>query len=135
MSFQDERVQFAAVIAATAIYLALGQLTPDATDLLSAGEPPPPGDDPLPTYLLLIVATGAAFAPRRWREVAPLAGVATAVAVIVLLLATLMAGRIPGVLTGSSGVVWQVLIGLYVMHFLCLSIGFAIFWMIRRPTP
>lgn len=127
MSLREDRVQFAALVAAMAVYLALGQLDASAEDA--------PGDDPVPTYLLLVVAAGVAFAPGRWREVAPLAGIATAVVVVVQTFATVLAGRIPGVLARDTGETWQVLIGIYVMHFLCLSIGFAIFKMMKRRAP
>ena len=84
------------------------------------------GTTPIGSLMLMLVFTGTAFAPTRWREVGPLAGIATAVLAGVLTIGTLVAGR-GSILLRPIGEIGSILFGLYLVNFICFSAGYAVF--------
>ena len=133
MTFRDERTQFACVVILIAIYVGISVYGGGSStgELGQARAPQLQGQIPVVTLLLMLIATGIAFAPDRWRGVAPFAGISTAVLVVLPSAWSLLQGETPGIFARPFGEASQALMGLYVLNFICLSIGYGLFRLLK----
>jgi hypothetical protein len=126
--YRDDRVQFALVIVAVVLWLILSVTTGgQSVQYFGPSGAPREATGSGLFYPLLLIATGAAFAPARWRDVAPLAVLATAVTFAILVVSALVMGRLTGFAEiGLSGI-GRVVFGLWLLHLICLSLGLGLF--------